>query len=169
MRPSCDSSWVWAKSMGPVAAELAREGMTQSSPPICIWRPGDAEALRIVLSIPVTSPALAALNREMALLQTHYPTGVCTAQGHLDAIAALNEQLAGLTPAGSKSPCAQPAQGRGRRPGAKPAAAEQVGGGGVRHRAAARGHRERVEPCRAAGAGCQMSIRLTGGVNLVDR
>ena len=73
--------------------------MTQSSPPTCTWRPGDAEALRIALSIPVTSAALAALNREMAQLQTHYPTGVCTAQGHLDAIAALNEQLAALTPA----------------------------------------------------------------------
>jgi hypothetical protein len=47
--------------------------MTQSSPPTCTWRPGDAEALRIALSIPVTSAALAALNREMAQLQTHYP------------------------------------------------------------------------------------------------
>jgi hypothetical protein len=78
--------------------------MTQSSPPICSWRPGDTEALRIALSIPVTSAALAALNREMALLQTHYPTGVCTAQGHLDAITALNEQLATLTPAEVNTP-----------------------------------------------------------------
>jgi hypothetical protein len=78
--------------------------MTQYSPPICSWRPGDAEALRIALSIPVTSAALAALNREMAQLQTHYPTGVCTAQGHLDAIAALNEQLAALTSAEVNSP-----------------------------------------------------------------
>ena len=78
--------------------------MTQSSPPTCTWRPGDAEALRIGLSIPVTSAALAALNREMAQLQTHYPTGVCTAQGHLDAIAALNEQLAALTPADINAP-----------------------------------------------------------------
>ena len=78
--------------------------MTQSSPPTCSWRPGDAEALRIALSIPVTSAALAALNREMAQLQSHYPTGVCTAQGHLDAIAALNEQLAALTPADLNAP-----------------------------------------------------------------
>ena len=78
--------------------------MTQSSPPTCSWRPGDAEALRIALSIPVTSAALAALNREMAQLQTHYPTGVCTAQSHLDAIAVLNEQLAVLTPAEVNSP-----------------------------------------------------------------
>jgi hypothetical protein len=78
--------------------------MTQSSPSTCTWRPGDAEALRIVLSIPVTPAALAALNREMAQLQTHYPTGVCTAQGRLDAIAALNEQLAALTPAQVNSP-----------------------------------------------------------------
>ena len=73
--------------------------MTQTSPPTCTWRPGDAEALRVALSIPVTSAALAALNREMALLQAHYPTGVCTAQGHLDAIALLDQQLAALTPA----------------------------------------------------------------------
>jgi len=78
--------------------------MTQSSTLTCSWRPGDAEALRIALSIPVTSSALAALNREMAQLQTHYPTGVCTAQGHLDAIAVLNEQLAVLTPAEVNSP-----------------------------------------------------------------
>jgi hypothetical protein len=52
----------------------------------------------------VTSAALAALNREMAQLQSHYPTGVCTAQGHLDAIAALNEQLAALTPADLNAP-----------------------------------------------------------------
>jgi hypothetical protein len=73
--------------------------MTQTSPPTCTWRPGDAEALRVALSIPVTSAALAALNREMALLQAHYPTGVCTAQGHLDAIGLLDQQLAALTPA----------------------------------------------------------------------
>ena len=90
--------------MGAVADELATEGMTQSSPPTCSWRHGDAEALRIALSIPVTSAALAALNREMALLQTHYPTGVCTAQRHLDAIAVLNQQLAALTPAEVNSP-----------------------------------------------------------------
>ena len=78
--------------------------MTQSSPPICTWRPGDAEVLRIALSIPVTSAALAALNREMAQLQTHYPTGVCTAQRHLDAIADLDQQLAALTPAEVNGP-----------------------------------------------------------------
>ena len=78
--------------------------MTQSSPPTCTWRPSDAESLRSALSIPVTSAALAALNREMALLQTHYPVGVCTAQGHLDAIAALDAQLSALTPAEVNSP-----------------------------------------------------------------
>jgi hypothetical protein len=90
--------------MGPVASELATEGMTQPSQPTCSWRPGDSEALRIALSIPVTSAALAALNREMAQLQAHYLTGVCTAQGHLDAIAALDQQLAALTPAEVNSP-----------------------------------------------------------------
>jgi hypothetical protein len=83
---------------------LATEGMTQSSPPTCTWRSGDAEALRIALSIPVTSAALAALNREMAQLQTHYPTGVCTAQRHLDALADLDQQLGALTPADLNAP-----------------------------------------------------------------
>ena len=85
-------------------ADLANEGMTQSSLPSCTWRPVDAEALRIALSIPVTSAALAALNREMAQLQTHYPTGVCTAQRNLDAIAGLDQQLAVLTPADLNAP-----------------------------------------------------------------
>ena len=82
-------SWAWLQAW-------QGEGMTQPSPPTCTWRPGDAEALRIALSIPVTSAALAALNREMAMLQTRYPTGVCTAKGHLDAIAGLDQQLAAL-------------------------------------------------------------------------
>jgi hypothetical protein len=78
--------------------------MTQSSPPTCSWRSGDSEALRIALSIPVTSAALAALGREMAQLQTHYPTGVCTAQRHLDALADLDQQLGALTPADLNAP-----------------------------------------------------------------
>ena len=53
-----------------MASELAKEGMSHPSPPICTWRPDDSEALRIVLSIPVTPAALAALHREMAQLQT---------------------------------------------------------------------------------------------------
>jgi hypothetical protein len=40
----------------------------------------------------------------MAMLQTRYPTGVCTAKGHLDAIAGLDQQLAVLTPAWVNSP-----------------------------------------------------------------
>ena len=99
---SCVSSWGWVRSLGP--AELVSEDMTKSSPPTCSWRPGDGEALRIALSIPVSSPSLSALNREMAMLQTHYPTGVCTAQVHLDAIADLDQQLAVLTPADLNAP-----------------------------------------------------------------
>lgn len=72
----------------------------------CSWRPGDAEALPIALSIPVTSAALAALNREMALLQTYYPTGVYFAQRHLDAIADLDQQLAALSPSARHHPAA---------------------------------------------------------------
>ncbi len=66
--------------------------------------PRRREALRIALSIPVSAESLAALNREMAQLQTHYPTGVCTAQRHLDAIAALDQQLAALSPADLNAP-----------------------------------------------------------------
>jgi hypothetical protein len=78
--------------------------MPQISPRTCSWRPGDIEALRIALSIPVSAASLSALNREMALLQTHYPTGVCTAQRHLDALAELDQQLAALTPADLNAP-----------------------------------------------------------------
>ncbi|MCP9826866.1 hypothetical protein [Synechococcus sp. EJ6-Ellesmere] len=78
--------------------------MPQLSPRTCSWRPGDSEAMRIALSIPVSAESFSALNREMALLQTHYPTGVCTAQRHLDAIAELDQQLAGLTPADLNAP-----------------------------------------------------------------
>jgi hypothetical protein len=78
--------------------------MTLSSSPTCSWRPGDTEALRRALSIPVSAASLSALNREMALLQSHYPAGVCTAQAHLDAIVALDQQLAVLTPADVNSP-----------------------------------------------------------------
>lgn len=78
--------------------------MSLPSPPICTWRPGDGEALRIALFISVTPAALTALNREVAQLQTRYPTGVCTAKGHLDVIADLDQQLAALTPACVNSP-----------------------------------------------------------------
>jgi len=77
---------------------------SSSSPLTCTWRPGDAEALRVALSIPVTPAALAALNRELGLLERHYPTGVCMAQGHLEAIAGLDQQLAALTPAELNAP-----------------------------------------------------------------
>jgi len=75
-----------------------------ASDPGCSWRPEDAEALRIALSIPVTAAALSALQREMASLEIHYAVGVCTAQGHLEAIAAINQELAALTPADFNAP-----------------------------------------------------------------
>ncbi|SBO43150.1 conserved protein of unknown function [Cyanobium sp. NIES-981] len=80
----------------PRSAELSAPG--------CRWRPEDAEVLRIALSIPVTAAALSALQREMASLEIHYPVGVCTAQGHLEAITALHQQLAALTPAELNAP-----------------------------------------------------------------
>jgi hypothetical protein len=87
-----------------LAEKLAKEGMPNPSPLTCTWRPVDSEVLRIALSIPVSAASLSALNREMALLQTHYPTGVCTAQRHLDAVAVLDQQLEALTPADLNAP-----------------------------------------------------------------
>ena len=78
--------------------------MSLSPSPTCSWRPDDTEALRIALSIPVTPAALSALQREMASLEIHYPVGVCTAQGHFEAITALDQQLAALTPAELNAP-----------------------------------------------------------------
>ncbi len=80
------------------------DGMSLPPSPACSWRPGDTEALRIALSIPVTPLLWRRCSREMAQLEIHYPTGVCTAQGHLEAIAALDQQLAALTPAELNAP-----------------------------------------------------------------
>ena len=64
------------------------------------WRPSDLEAIRRALLIPVTAPALRAINDAMAQLERSYPEAITAAKASLDAIAVLDAGLAaGGTPA----------------------------------------------------------------------
>jgi hypothetical protein len=64
------------------------------------WRPTDLEAIRRALLIPVTAPALRAINHAMAQLEGSYPEAIPTAKASLDAIAVIDAGLAsGGTPA----------------------------------------------------------------------
>lgn len=64
------------------------------------WRPSDLEAIRRALLIPVTAPALRAINDAMAQLERSYPEAIPAAKASLDAIAMIDEGLtAGGTPA----------------------------------------------------------------------
>lgn len=64
------------------------------------WRPADLEAIRRALLIPVTAPALRAINDAMAQLERSYPEAIPAAKASLDAIAVLDAGLAsGGTPA----------------------------------------------------------------------
>ena len=63
------------------------------------WRPTDLEAIRRALLIPVTAPALRAINDAMAQLERSYPDAIPAAKASLDAIAAIDAGLAaGGTP-----------------------------------------------------------------------
>ncbi len=64
------------------------------------WRPSDLEAIRRALLIPVTAPALRAINDAMAQLERSYPEAIPAAKASLDAIAVIDAGLAsGGTPA----------------------------------------------------------------------
>ena len=64
------------------------------------WRPTDLEAIRRALLIPVTAPALRAINDAMAQLERSYPEAIPAAKASLDAIAVIDAGLAaGGTPA----------------------------------------------------------------------
>lgn len=64
------------------------------------WRPSDLEAIRCALLIPVTAPALRAINDAMAQLERSYPEAIPGAKASLDAIAVIDAGLvAGGTPA----------------------------------------------------------------------
>jgi len=62
------------------------------------WRAVDLEAIRIALSIPALMPAIRAISDAMADLEQLYPDAIPTARRELDAIAAIDTELAGLGP-----------------------------------------------------------------------
>jgi len=54
------------------------------------WRPSDLEAIRRALLIPVTAPALRAINDAMAQLERSYPEAILAAKASVDAIAVID-------------------------------------------------------------------------------
>jgi hypothetical protein len=62
------------------------------------WRAADLEGIRIALSIPARMTAIRAIHDAMADLEQLYPDAIPTARRELDAIAAIDTELAGLTP-----------------------------------------------------------------------
>ena len=69
---------------------------TPAPPPA--WRPTDLEAIRIALLIPATPPAVRAINDAMRQLEQGYPDAIPTARQALDAISAIDTELAGMGP-----------------------------------------------------------------------
>jgi hypothetical protein len=69
------------------------------TPADALWRPSDLEAVRVALRIPVTPAAIRAIGEAMQQLERHYPDAIPAARGHLDAIDAIDSQLAALTAA----------------------------------------------------------------------
>ena len=72
--------------------------------PVALWRPSDLEAVRVALHIPVTPASIRAIAEAMQQLERHYPDAIPAARGHLDAIAAIDSQLAALTATDLASP-----------------------------------------------------------------
>ena len=68
------------------------------------WRAVDLEAIRIALSIPALMPAIRAISDAMADLEQLYPDAIPTARRELDAITAIDTQLAGLGPEQLQAP-----------------------------------------------------------------
>ena len=66
--------------------------------PTNAWRATDLEAIRVALSIPARMPAIRAINDAMADLEQLYPDAIPTARRELDAIAAIDSELSGLSP-----------------------------------------------------------------------
>ena len=60
------------------------------------WRAADLEEIRIALLIPALMPAVRAINDAMADLEQLYPDAIPTARRELDAIGAIDTELAGL-------------------------------------------------------------------------
>ena len=72
--------------------------------PANTWRAADLEAIRVALSIPAQMPAIRAINDAMADLEQLYPDAIPTARRELDAIGAIDSELAGLTPQQLQAP-----------------------------------------------------------------
>jgi len=72
--------------------------------PATTWRAADLEAIRIALLIPTLMPAIRAINDAMVDLEQLYPDAIPTARRELDAIAAIDSELAGLTPQQLQAP-----------------------------------------------------------------
>jgi hypothetical protein len=68
------------------------------------WRPVDLEGIRIALSIPALMPAIRAISDAMADLEQLYPDAIPTARQELDAITAIDTELAGLGPEQLQAP-----------------------------------------------------------------
>ena len=68
------------------------------------WRAADLEGIRVALSIPTRLPAIRAINDAMADLEQLYPDAIPTARRELDAIAAIDIELAGLGPEQLQAP-----------------------------------------------------------------
>ena len=66
--------------------------------PANTWRAADLEAIRVALSIPALMSAVRAINDAMADLEQLYPDAIPTARRELDAIAAIDSELSGLSP-----------------------------------------------------------------------
>ena len=69
-----------------------------------VWRATDLEAIRVALSIPARLPAIRAINDAMADLEQLYPDAIPTARRELDAISAIDNELAGLGPEQMQAP-----------------------------------------------------------------
>ena len=72
--------------------------------PANTWRAADLEAIRVALSIPALIPAVRAINDAMADLEQLYPDAIPTARRELDVIAAIDSELAGLSPEQLQAP-----------------------------------------------------------------
>jgi hypothetical protein len=71
------------------------------------WRAADLEGIRVAFSIPARLPAIRAINDAMADLEQLYPDAIPTARRELDAIDAIDTELAGLTPDQLQAPIEQ--------------------------------------------------------------
>ena len=79
---------------------------TPTSDPAALpaWQASDAEAIRLALVIPVSSPAIEAIYAAMAQLEQRYAEAIPSAQAELAAIGAIDQQLRQLTPAQLQAP-----------------------------------------------------------------